>query len=408
MQLRKLPNMARYFDPFYGLWISPDPASQYANPYTYGVDPVNYMDPTGMFAIGAGIVVSWDEDHGWGIGLGVALNPTYKGQNKNGKIFSGGGTLDISAMAWQQDGSHTYTVSGSGSWQWWIFNFNAGLGYSYNTYSGSTLTTQGGACVGNANIACGGIEMGGGMSWDRYGNFAGATVYGEMVVDAAGGLASVSTGYEVGLFGAEGRGLYAGATAAGVHAEITHLEDGFDTDNFRYSGQGKAYMALGNNSKVSALDGHTESMVTSEIWIPTLGRFGHFDLGFSRYDVSSPGVDKVEYDELLRLISKEKDSKLWQDVVAAGSVSAFGKDLADRVDTYLLSEKGGFERNDHIGQHEKGSDKRTYRPRGSHGYGNIEIIVRPNGTAYSSYNYGNNIFTHFMIDVLGYWGRWAQ
>ena len=249
--------------------------------------------------------------------------------------------------------------------------------------------------------------MGGGMSWDRYGNFAGATVYGEMVVDAAGGLASVSTGYEAGLFGAEGRGLYAGATAAGVHAEITHLEDGFDTDNFRYSGQGKAYMALGNNSKVSALDGHTESMVTSEIWIPTLGRFGHFDLGFSRYDVSSPGVDKVEYDELLRLISKEKDSKLWQDVVAAGSVSAFGKDLADRVDAYLLDIKG-FERNDHIGQHEKGSDKRTYRPRGSHGYGNIEIIVRPDGTTYSSYNYGNNIFTHFMIDVLGYWGRWAQ
>ena len=81
MQLRKLPNMARYFDPFYGLWISPDPASQYANPYTYGVDPVNYMDPTGMFAIGAGIVVSWDEDHGWGIGLGVAANSSYKGKD---------------------------------------------------------------------------------------------------------------------------------------------------------------------------------------------------------------------------------------------------------------------------------------------------------------------------------------
>ena len=89
-------------------------------------------------------------------------------------------------------------------------------------------------------------------------------------------------------------------------------------------------------------------------------------------------------------------------------MSKVDRALADDIDTYKKKEKGGFERNDHIGQHEKGSDKRTYRPRGSHGYGNIEIIVRPNGTTYSSYNYGNNIFTHFMIDVLGYWGRWAQ
>lgn len=310
------------------------------------------------------------------------------------------------SLTWNQDGSKSFQVGADVDFWLYEIDFSAGLSYSYNSYSGHVLSTHGGACAGKKGVVCSGFDTGASLYWND-GNFMGVTAYHEMYVDFAGGLASVSTGYEVGLFGAEGRGLYAGATAAGVHAEITHLEDGFDTDNFRYSGQGKAYMALGNNSKVSALDGHTESMVTSEIWIPTLGRFGHFDLGFSRYDVSSPGVDKVEYDELLRLISKEKDSKLWQDVVAAGSVSAFGKDLADRVDAYLLDIKG-FERNDHIGQHEKGSDKRTYRPRGSHGYGNIEIIVRPDGTTYSSYNYGNNIFTHFMIDVLGYWGRWAQ
>ena len=390
---------ARYFDPFFGLWISPDPAGQYANPYTYGGDPLNYVDPTGLFAIGAGIVFSWDPEHGWGIGFGLAANPTYKG-----KDYSGGGSLELSWMAWQQDGSHTFTFGASGNWQYWIFNFNAGLGFSYDTYSGGSLTTQGGVCVGNANIACAGVEAGGGVSWDKYGNFAGATVYGEVVANFAGGFANVSTGYEAGLFGAEGRGLYAGSTIAGAHAEITHLEDGFDLDNLRYSGQGKVYIALGNNSKKAALDGHTESMVTSEIWIPTLGRWGHFDLGLSRYDVSNPGVDKVEYDELLRLVD---DPVLYDEIVRMGCVSNFTEKLADDIDAYLL-EKKGFERNDHIGQHEKGSDKRTYRPRGSHGYGNIEIIVRPNGTTYSSYNYGNNIFTHFMIDVLGYWGRWAQ
>lgn len=31
---------ARYFDPFFGIWASPDPAGQYMNPYTFGGDPV--------------------------------------------------------------------------------------------------------------------------------------------------------------------------------------------------------------------------------------------------------------------------------------------------------------------------------------------------------------------------------
>jgi RHS repeat-associated protein len=41
---------ARYFDPFFGMWMSPDPAGQFANPYTYGGDPVNFVDPNGEFA----------------------------------------------------------------------------------------------------------------------------------------------------------------------------------------------------------------------------------------------------------------------------------------------------------------------------------------------------------------------
>ncbi|MDR3001334.1 MAG: RHS repeat-associated core domain-containing protein, partial [Fibromonadaceae bacterium] len=40
---------SRFFDPYFGLWISPDPAGQFANPYTYGGDPVNYVDPDGEF-----------------------------------------------------------------------------------------------------------------------------------------------------------------------------------------------------------------------------------------------------------------------------------------------------------------------------------------------------------------------
>ena len=47
--IRKLYFGSRYFDPFFGMWLTPDPAGQFANPYTYGGDPVNYVDPNGEF-----------------------------------------------------------------------------------------------------------------------------------------------------------------------------------------------------------------------------------------------------------------------------------------------------------------------------------------------------------------------
>ena len=48
---------SRYFDPFFGMWMSPDPAGQFANPYTYGGDPVNFVDPNGEEALSAGAVI---------------------------------------------------------------------------------------------------------------------------------------------------------------------------------------------------------------------------------------------------------------------------------------------------------------------------------------------------------------
>lgn len=81
----------------------------------------------------------------------------------------------------------------------------------------------------------------------------------------------------------------------------------------------------------------------------------------------------------------------------------FRKELANRIDTYLL--ENGYERNDHVGKHEKGSEKRTYRPVGSGIYGNLEIVVGGDGSTYSSYNYGNNRLSHFLIDYLGWKGR---
>src|SRR5574344_2962057 len=61
---------ARYFDPFFGMWMSPDAAGQYANPYTYGGDPVNYVDPTGLFSFDTGLLtIGWTKSQGWSVGF---------------------------------------------------------------------------------------------------------------------------------------------------------------------------------------------------------------------------------------------------------------------------------------------------------------------------------------------------
>ncbi len=48
---------SRYFDPFFGMWMSPDPAGQFANPYTYGGDPINFVDPNGEETITTGAAI---------------------------------------------------------------------------------------------------------------------------------------------------------------------------------------------------------------------------------------------------------------------------------------------------------------------------------------------------------------
>jgi len=199
---------ARYFDPFFGMWMSPDPAGQFANPYSYGGDPLNYIDPTGMWAIGLGLVVGWDNKSGWSFGVGAAADFEIIGAN-----FS---------YTFNQDGSKSLNLGVNADipilTPWVYLEINMGLGFSMNSYSGATLSTHGGLCVGEAT-ACAGVETGGSLYWDRGGSFMGATVYGEVYASLGYGAARVSAGYEAGLFGMEGRGLYAGASAGGLYAQ---------------------------------------------------------------------------------------------------------------------------------------------------------------------------------------------
>lgn len=200
---------ARFYDPFFGMWISPDPAGQFANPYSYGGDPLNYIDPTGMWALGLGLVVGYDKSHGWSFGVGAAAEIGDYGVN--------------ASLSFNQDGSKSLSMGANLKipiqTPWVYLEINMGLGFSMNSYSGATLSTHGGVCVGEAGN-CVGMEQGGSLYWDRSGGFAGMTVYTELYVQIAG-EGRISTGYEAGLLGAEGRGAYAGASAFGLHAGVS-------------------------------------------------------------------------------------------------------------------------------------------------------------------------------------------
>lgn len=203
---------ARFYDPFFGLWMSPDPAGQFANPYSYGGDPLNFIDPTGMWALGDGLVFGYDESHGWSLGVGVAAEFENSGVN--------------ASYTFNQDGSKSLALNSYVSVCYNGVCYNGGTGFNMNTYTGSSLSRSAGVCFGASSDACAGFELGQGLSWDRSGGFAGMTAYAEVYATFAG--VRNSYGYEQGFFGAEGRGMYAGIGGYGLHAEVSHLERGFD------------------------------------------------------------------------------------------------------------------------------------------------------------------------------------
>ena len=104
------------------------------------------------------------------------------------------------------------------------------------------------------------------------------------------------SGYEWGFLGMEGRGLYAGGTAMGIHGEWSQLND-FDI-GFEY----RLYYGSTDEGNDHGAD-NTHRKVSRLLWIPELGSYGIFKRGES-VDVTRRGVQEKQKEENLKLVAK--------------------------------------------------------------------------------------------------------
>ena len=244
---------ARFYNPLLGMWLTPDPAGQYMNPYGYGGDPVNLIDPSGLWAIGAGLVVGYDRAHGFSVGVGAAYD-------------IGVGSSFNASYSWNSDGSYTANLSASmsvplpGAPLW----ANFGGAYSYNSETGHALTGQMGTCAGVGDLLCSGVSVGRGLYWSNS-EFLGGTAYVEAYA-SVGGVYGASVGREWGYGDVTGRGWYMGINAAGAYAGVSRnggLDWGFEE---------KMYYKLQDLGKDPS--GRKRQYVG--LSIPSLGIFGDY------------------------------------------------------------------------------------------------------------------------------------
>lgn len=370
---------ARFYDPFFGMWISPDPAGQFANPYSYGGDPLNYIDPTGMWALGLGLVVGYDESHGWSFGFGAAAEIGDFGVNAS-FTFNQDGSKSLSLGA-----NASIPVLNTGLW------LNGGASFTMNTYTGASFSRHAGACYGASSAACAGVEVGQGFAWDRSGGFNGMTIYAEAYATYAG--VRVSAGYEHGFFGAEGRGLYAGVGGYGLHAQVA--QNGGASWGFEF----RTFYGVTDEGNELAAD-NVHRKVSRMFWIPELGNYGRFKFGGS-YDETKAGIRNAGKDAVLAMVEAKGDGVLYRELEKdyAKNNDQLSPKMANRLNDWMLN--NGMESVWRLNLLHP-EEKRTYRAAGSSAYGNIEIMYG-DGYTYSSYNHADNLIDHFFLDMVGYW-----
>ncbi|MEE3486317.1 MAG: hypothetical protein VZQ98_18595, partial [Bacteroidales bacterium] len=191
----------------------------------------------------------------------------------------------------------------------------------------------------------------------------------------------------------EGRGLFAGVTVAGVHAEVS--ERGGRSLSFR----GSVYYGSSDEGNDFGADG-IHRKVSRLLWIPELGSLGRIKLG-AAVDETGAGIRKAGKDAVLAMVEAREgvDSDLYLDLVddynstLNKKIDQLSPEMANRLNDWMLS--NGMERVWRLNLLHPKEEKRTYRAEGSSTYGNIEIMYG-NGYTYSSYNYANNSIDHLF------------
>lgn len=179
---------ARYFDPALCVFTSPDPALDDTNPYAYcRNNPVMFTDPTGMVSAGLGIVLNWDNNHGWGIGFGAALDASSSGK-------FGFNASYIRYLG--DDGSETYTFGAGGKINFGIVGLEGSLGVSHNTSDGTTIGFKAGVQYGYV-----GVRINGSVSWSSGGDFRGGVVGIKGYIGNSD--CNIGGGYQAGFGGAK-------------------------------------------------------------------------------------------------------------------------------------------------------------------------------------------------------------
>ena len=228
----------------------------------------------------------------------------------------------------------------------------------------------------------------------------------EFQASAFGGLARVSTGYEAGLFGAEGRGVYVGGTVAGIHGELTHIEKGPGGVQGSWGLQESMYFGVGDTHGTKAAN-NIQKTVHLEFWLPSLGNFGHIMVG-DTYDTSKPGLGKAQQEALIDLLKpyleNDEDARKWYDKIKAKGSNLNAKELGSLM-TFLESKGCQTMTLTWPFDWSFKTDKKVVWANGQNGYPHIEFKYNQDGsgTAYSSYNYGSNLMSHLLIDWVGYY-----
>ena len=209
-------------------------------------------------------------------------------------------------------------------------------------------------------------------------------------------------GGETGAGSVEGRGLFAGVTVAGVHAEIIGLQEGFDGARGSIGFQEKAFFGYGNNMGRAKFDDN-DNIVRMELWMPTLGRFGHLTFG-DQYDVSPEGGAKAQNEYIKGIRESLGDLNPEDDYLYyLKPGKTYTKDQIEAISS--LMKRAGYsvdfiKAHTFFNRHE-GDKYKFYKPSFWGGYGNVELIVGSE-KSYASFNYGNHWWTHALIDMLGY------